>query len=219
MENKSIGSAAIFVQAVTEFIFVEDTPQQSDVIFIPGNAHPEHVLRAAALYHQGFAPYLLPSGRFAKSVGAFAGMPEEWRGTYTADYPTEWDFMRDVLRKEGVPDQAILQEDQATYTWDNAQKSRAVTDAAGITVRRGILCCHAAHARRALLYYQAAFPESEFLVCPAHRPGLRRDDWYLTERGRKRILGEVARCGAQVSEVLEDFINAEMLRASGEERP
>ena len=217
MENKQIGAAAGFVEAVTEFIFVEDAPKPSDVIFIPGNVHPEHALLAAKLYHQGYAPLLLPSGRFAKTAGAFAGVPEAYRKDYPADYDTEWAFLHDVLRKSGVPEQAILREDQATYTWDNALKSRQVTDALGLTIRRGLLCCHASHARRALLYYQAAFPETELLVCPANRPGLSREDWYLIPRGRKRILGEVARCGAQVGQVLEDFMEAEMHRACGKD--
>ncbi len=217
MENKQLGAATCFVEAVTEFIFVEDAPKPSDVIFIPGNAHPEHALLAADLYHQGYAPLLLPSGRFAKSAGAFAGVPEEYRKDYPEAYDTEWAFLHDVLRKAGVPEEAILREDQATYTWDNAVKSRQVTDALGLTVHRGLLCCHASHARRALLYYQAAFPEAELLVCPANRPGLSRKDWYLSPRGRKRILGEVARCGAQVGQVLEDFIASEMNRPCGKD--
>ncbi len=214
MENESIGSASVFIEAVTSFIFVEDPPQKADVIFIPGNSHPEHVLRAAELYHQGYAPYLLPSGRYAKTAGAFAGVPAEYRTAYAANYATEWDFMRDVLQREDVPEAAILREDEATYTWENALKSRQAADAAGLHVRRGILCCHAFHARRALFYYQAAFPESQIFVCPAHRQGLSRSDWYLTPRGRNRILGEVARCGAQLGDVLEDFIASEARRVS-----
>ena len=105
---------------------------------------------------------------------------------------------RQVLLEDGVPDSAILREDQATFTWDNARKSRQVTDAAGLDIRRAILCCKGCHARRALLYYQAAFPGTRFLVCPARCPGLNPEDWFLTPLGRETVLGEVQRLGGQM---------------------
>ena len=190
-----------FVRAVSDFVFVEDAPAASDVILIPGNSSPVHALRAAELYHQGMARYLLPSGRYTKVVGHFAGVDPAWREKYPGDYETEWAYLRAVLADAGVPDAAILREDQATYTWENAQLSRKVTDAMGLTVRRAILCCRSYHARRALLYYQAAFPETEIRVCAASVPGFNREDWYLTAEGRAMILGEVRRLGDQVKEV------------------
>lgn len=190
-----------FVRAVSDFVFVEDAPAASDVILIPGNSSPVHALRAAELYHQGMARYLLPSGRYTKVVGNFAGVDPAWREKYPGNYETEWAYLRAVLADAGVPDAAILREDQATYTWENAQLSRKVTDAMGLTVRRAILCCRSYHARRALLYYQAAFPETEIRVCAASVPGFNREDWYLTAEGRAMILGEVRRLGDQVKEV------------------
>lgn len=195
------GSAAAFLQAVTDFIFVENDPAPSDVILIPGSERTEHVLRAAALYRAGYAPFVLPSGRFSVKEGRFLG-----------DFDTEWACMRATLLAEGVPEHAILREDQATYTWENAQFSRRVADAQGLAVRRALLCCRAGHARRALLYYQAAFPEAEILVCPAQVEGEGRADWSRTAQGRARILGEVSRCGSQVAQVLEDFIAREAAR-------
>lgn len=194
---------ARFVQAVSDFIFVEDEPQRSDVIFIPGASKPEHALKAAELYHQGMADWVLPSGRFSLTVGHFAGVHERYREAYPDAYETEWHFLKDVLMRQGVPEHAILREDQATYTWENAQHSRRVTDELGLHVRQGILCCRAFHARRALVYYQAAYPETNFLVCPAHTVGLSREDWYLTPKGRERVLGEVRRLGSQINEVFE----------------
>lgn len=196
-----------FIRAVSDFIFVEDEPEPSDVIFVPGAAHPEHALRAAALYRQGMAPHVLPSGRYAKVVGRFAGLEESLRGDYPEEYETEWHFLRAVLLRSGVPDSAILKENHATFTWENAQLSRRVTDSMGLTVRKAILCCRSFHARRALLYYQAAFPEVRILVCPAKVPGLSREDWYRTAEGRERILGEVRRLGSQVNEVFEMMVS------------
>lgn len=209
MAAEGLGSAAAFVRAVTDFIFVEDDPAPAEVILVPGSAYPEHVLHAASLYRAGYAPWVLPSGRYSITTGRFAGVPEAFLGRFGGNYDTEWAYMRAVLTAEGVPESAVLREDQATYTWENAQFSRRVTDARGIRVRRALLCCRAWHARRALLYYQAAFPEAEILVCPAHVAGESREDWFRTPAGRERILGEVSRCGSQVGQVLADLIARE----------
>ena len=161
MENKQTG-AFTFIRAVTDFVFVSDAPEKADVILIPGSRHPANAIRAAELYRAGYAPYVLPSGRHGAAVDKFIGVMPEDRAAYPDDYPTEWAFLRDVLIKHGVPESAILREDEATFTWDNARKSAAVLKAQGISARTAILCCRPFHARRALLYYQTATRRSPF---------------------------------------------------------
>ncbi len=203
--------AEAFIRGVNAFVFLEDEPFQADVILTPGNANPCHAIRAAALYRQGYAPWVLPSGRYTKEVGGFRGADPAYQADYPGPYETEWAFLRAVLMREGVPDKAILREDTATFTWENAQHSRDVTDALGLKVRRAILCCHSYHARRALLYYQAAFPEADFRVCPAAISGFSREDWHLTAEGRMRILGEVRRLGDQVQDVFAMMLEQKFL--------
>ena len=210
MDNKLSLGAAGYIRAVGDFVFVEDAPEQADIIFVPGASRPEHALRAAQLYQAGLAPYVLPSGRFPKPAGRFLGVKERFRADYPGEFASEWDFLRHVLMREGVPEEAILREDQATYTWENALLSRRVTDAMGLTVRRAILCCKSFHARRALLYYQAAYPEARILVCPAALPGYGREDWYLTEKGRAVVLGEVSRLGDQIQEVFAAMLETQV---------
>ncbi len=190
-----------YVDAVTEFIFVEDAPQKADIIFVPGSPDPRHAVRAAELYCERYAPYVLPSGRFSRTEGRFAGLKPEWAQHYPGPFQTEWDFLRMVLIKHGVPEENILREDQATYTWENARFSRRLTDAMGLEIRRAILCTKPWHARRALMYYQAAYPDTEFLLCPAHGYRADRDNWYASAYGRERVLGEVLRLGGQAEEV------------------
>ena len=193
--------ADTFIRAVTDFIFVSDAPAKADVILIPGSRKVEHAIRAAELYRAGYAPWVLPSGRYTITQGYFEPLPEPLRSEYPDAYETEWHFLRAVLMKHGVPSHAILREDQATYTWQNAQRSRDVLQQAGIPCKTAILCCHAFHARRALLYYQAAMPQVRMLVCPADTPGYTSADWHLSEAGRACVLGEVARLGSQITDV------------------
>ena len=175
------------IDAITRFIFVEDAPQPAEICFIPGGPGDENVLRAAALYKEGYFPLLLPSGAHTITRAAYEGVE-----------PSEWAHMQRLLLQSGVPASAILREDQATYTWQNALFSRRITDALGLTVGTAILCCKAHHARRALTYYEMAYPETRFLVCPAPVPGLSRQDWHQTQSGMDAVFGEMQRFSQQM---------------------
>ena len=187
-----------FLNQITEFIFVEDKAEKSDMIFIPGSGFPQLAEEAAKLYHQGLAPYILPSGKYSILNGKFAGVQEK-QELYDGEYETEWEFLKDVLMKNGVPADAVLKEDQATFTWENAKFSRKVTDQAAINIRKAIICCKNYHARRALMYYQRAYPDTEFRVCPCCVDGITRDNWTESERGIKEVLAEVNRIVTQFS--------------------
>ena len=186
-----------FVQDITDFIFVEHEPEQADIIFSPGGDQGALAVTAARLYKAGYAPYVLPSGRFSKPVGhcRIPGCEER----------TEWDFLHELLVREGVPDSAILEEKKATYTYDNAIYSRKVTDSQGLSIKKAILCPQACHARRALLYYKVCFPETEFLVCPTVTREISRENWFLEEQKIDIVLGELEKCGSQFHEILKEF--------------
>ena len=194
-----------FYDGITQFIFVEDPPQKADVIFLPGGAYPEAALYAAQLYQARYAPIVLPSGKYSIVKGRFELSPQEAQKTpYAAEgCQTEWEYLSRILQQNGVPRKAILREDRAKYTYENAIYSRAVLDVAGITVKRAMLCCHAFHARRAFMYYQEQFPETEIFACPVVTRGISRSTWMQTEAGIETVLGEVERCGGQFHEILE----------------
>ena len=181
-----------FLNQITEFIFVEDKPEKSDVIFIPGSGFPQLAEEAAKLYHQGMAPYILPSGRYSILNGKFAGVQEK-KELYDGEYETEWEFLKEVLKKNQVSEEHILREDKATYTYENAIYSRKVTDCLGMKIKKAILCCKPYHARRSLLYYQLLYPETVIMVCPACPDGITRENWRETETGVEAVTGEIDR--------------------------
>lgn len=183
---------------ITNYIFLEDAPAPADVIFIPGCDRPEHAEEAARLYREGFAPLLIPSGRFAKAVGHFEGVAKGAE-RYGTDFACEADFLAEVLRQNGAPDAAILPEREATYTLENAEKTRELLlRTHGSLPKRAILCCKAHHARRSCFYYSMVFPETEILVCPTAVDGITREQWHLTPEGRRTVLGELSRMGEQI---------------------
>lgn len=187
-----------FLKQITDFIFAEHEPEKADIIFIPGNGYPHMAENAARLYREGFAPRILPSGKYSITAGKFSGVLYN-RQLYSSSYETEWEFLRDVLLRGSVPEQAILQEDQATYTYENAIFSRKVTDQEGLEIRKAILCCSSFHARRALMYYSLLFPEAEFFVCPSCPDGISRYNWQETEQGIDAVTGEITRLIRQFS--------------------
>ncbi|MDO5426141.1 MAG: YdcF family protein [Eubacteriales bacterium] len=191
-----------FYDALTDFIFVEDEPRAADLIFVPGGAWGEIALRAAALYQQGFANKILVSGKYSILQEGFAG-PQTPAAYHGQVFDTECDFLSQVLLDHGVPSTAILQEKCATYTYENAIRSRELTDRLGIYPQTAILVCQAFHARRSLLYYQLLYPDTEILVCPAVTQGTCRETWTADPVTIDRVLGEVERCGSQFHEILK----------------
>ena len=194
-----------WIEDITRFIFLEDAPQVSDVIFVPGNGHALPSELAAQLYHKGYAPRILPSGRYAIGTDGFSGQKSGAR-RYEGTFQTEWAFMRHILLENGVPDSAILREDEATYTYQNAIYSRKRTDEMQLTVRRALLCCMPVHARRARMYYETLYPDAEICVCPAPDAAITRENWMHSAEGIDTVLGELTRCGSQFHDILKDVM-------------
>ena len=204
-----------FYQCITDFIFLEDRPEKADVIFVPGGNYPDAARHAAFLYHQGYAPYILPSGKYSIVKGKFelpkqdtadrgrtgpeSGSPEDF-----GRFETECDYLCDILAQEGVPQEAVIREDQATFTYENAIYSRIKLETLDRIPERAILCCQAFHARRSLMYYQEQFSDTEFLVCPVVTRGISRDTWFQFDEGIDTVLGEVERCGSQFHQIMRD---------------
>ena len=184
------------LEEVGNFVFMENQPESADIIFVPGNSYPYMAEKAAELYRLGLAPMVLPSGRYSISAGKFSRVTGEAE-KYNGAYQTEWEFLKDVLMKNGVPENAVLREDEATFTWQNALFSRKVTDQAGLKVKKAILCCKNYHARRAFMYYQRAYPETEFLVCPCSVDEITKENWKLTQHGIDEVLAEIKRIVSQ----------------------
>ena len=191
------------IDDITDFIFLEDKLQKSDIIFIPGGSNPELGEYAAELWKQGFAPLIMPSGGVSIKTGKFNGVKSK-NELYNKDYKTDCDFLADVLIINGVSENLIIWEDSSGYTKENAIFSRRIADKNNLYIRKAILCCKSFHARRSLMCYQLAFPDTEFYIHPIpyyqYNISISKENWYKTEVGIKRVLGELQRCGNQFND-------------------
>ena len=191
-----------FLENAEEFIFAENMPEKSDIIFVPGNGYPQMAEQAATLYKAGMADWILPSGRYSVVSGKFSGVLEK-ADIYNKEYKTEWEFLRDVLVKNEVPEGKILREDHATFTYENAIYSRQVTDREHLDIKKAILCCKSCHARRALMYYKLLYPDTEFYVIPCCVDSINKYNWSKTNEGIDEVMGEITRIIKQFSIMLK----------------
>lgn len=196
------------IEDISNFIFFEDEPRKADAIMIVGGSHTEQGEKAAELWKRQYAPLVLVSGGVSIKTGKFPG-PKSKTDIYNKVYKTEYEFFTDVLLKNGVPQSAIYGEDKSSFTKENALYTKKVAAENGLSIHKAILVCKAFHARRSLMFYQMAFPDVTFYMLTINGYDITKENWYKTDYGIQRVMGELSRCGNQFA---EDFIkNKEML--------
>jgi uncharacterized SAM-binding protein YcdF (DUF218 family) len=111
-------------KAISDFIFIEDEPQKADVILVPGGSKPQLMERACALFLDGYASLILPSGGKNKAL---------------VGYTTEWNYFIEIARKMGVSEEFVLKEDKATNTYENALYLKKIIEDQKNTNKKGIV--------------------------------------------------------------------------------
>jgi uncharacterized SAM-binding protein YcdF (DUF218 family) len=167
---------------ITGYLFVSQEPEKADVILIPGSPFAEPAQRAALLYNRHYAPWLVASGNrwifHSRKNNAL----------------TECDSMVDIVMGSGVPRSAILREDRARHTLENARLSRIALDKAGVTVKTAIICCQSFHARRCYKSYSRYFKGVELLICPVPTRGVDASNWHKSPVGVFKVMTELLKC-------------------------
>ena len=170
------------LDCISDLVFVKTEIHTADIILVPGSSDPQLMEMAADLYNRGLAPFILPSGSFNPRI------PE---------YSSEWEFLKSIGVKLGVPEDKILKECQARNTFENAEFSCGIIKDNKIVVKKAILVCKGYHSRRALLTYQSIFPKGvEFFVVSI--PGsieLNENNWFMDKYKSEIVMGEVVKIG------------------------
>ncbi|SDW22375.1 YdcF family protein [Paenibacillus sp. CF384] len=159
---------------ITDLVFVEEEEiVPSDVILVPGGSHVKPMEMASELYHAGIAPYIIPSGGLNSKIEI-----------------TEWEHLKRIGISLGVPDSAILREDQARNTFDNARNSWQVINERQLSVKNAVIVCKSFFARRALMTYQTVFPPNVSFRVKPDESRISRTNWYYSEAGISAVLNE-----------------------------
>lgn len=107
------------LQVIWDYLGMHQQPQKADCIVGFGNFNTNIARRAAELYHQGFASRILFTGGLGRNTQGLLPEPEAVRFAKTA-------------MECGVPEDAILLEDQSTNTKENILFSREILENTGL---------------------------------------------------------------------------------------
>lgn len=170
-------------EAISKFLFVSDAPGPADLVFVAASPSLSSIKPAVSLYKSGLVPLILISG---------AGRMPDGR--------PEWEAYAAYAKENGVPASALLTERMARNTLENFRFGAELIAArpggwSGITTVA--LCAKPFHMRRVVMTARQHLPRGlNLLACPpAESTDLNRENWWMTERGRKRILSELTRIG------------------------
>lgn len=161
------------------FSHIEDDQQDGDCIFVAGSSR-------AVSYRLPVAVELYKKGRADKMI--FTG-GVKWNG----NDESEAIQLKNEAIKLGIPESAILAEDISVHTLENVLASLLLLDREFhlYKIKRLLVVTASWHMRRLQLTLKTYMPNwIEFTLCPADDQNTRKDNWFLSEAGRKRVESE-----------------------------
>lgn len=200
------------IDDITDFIFINSEPEKADAAFVVGGSFPEAAEIAADLWKKEIVKYVIIGGGVSIKTGCFPG-PKSKQNIYNKQYETEFEFYKDVLLINGVDENSIFGENCSAYTKQNAEFAKRVVIKNNLIIGNAIIICKSFHARRCLMFYQSYFPNIDFSVITFDGFGISKDNWFKSDYGIQRVVGELKRCGEQIS---IDDINA-VIKSNNEE--
>nr|WP_304217359.1 YdcF family protein [Fredinandcohnia onubensis] len=169
---------------LTKLLFsdIEDDFANGDCILVAGSskAVKYRVPKAVELYKKGRASKLLFSGGV------------KWE---ESDYSEAVSMKRQAMTL-GVSEKDILIEDQSLHTLENVLASLFVLNREFhlYRIKRILVVTTSYHMKRLHLTLQTYMPSwITYTLCPADDAFTRKDNWFLTELGRKRVRDEAAK--------------------------
>jgi uncharacterized SAM-binding protein YcdF (DUF218 family) len=129
-------------------------PRPADAILTLGSFDPKAAVHAARLWRAGLAPVIIMSGGIAHRGGLLE---------------TGWDksearVFADVAMGEGVPDEAILLDEQAQNTGHNFTYGRAVARVAGLDPHKILVVAKPYMTRRGFATGRKVWPEVKLVM-------------------------------------------------------
>jgi uncharacterized SAM-binding protein YcdF (DUF218 family) len=150
-------------------------PVRADAILTLGSFDVQAAVHAAALWKTGLAPVIVMSGGLAHRGGL---LDTGWTRT-------EARVFAEAARAEGVPETAILLEEEAQNTADNFILGRAVAERAGLKPQKLLVVTKPYMTRRGFATGRKAWPEAE-LVMQCEEIGVA--DYFAREADPERAL-------------------------------
>ncbi len=184
---------------IGKFIFLSENPKKADMILIPGAPIKELAEHGAYLWKEGYAPKILVSGKYYMT---YESLEDEFNRFSASSgdslgCATEAEYLTKLMVMHGVDESAVIQERDATNTFDNAKFTKRIIeeDLKDENIKHVILCCQAFHARRALMTYQSELKDIKITVCPVVTRGISISTWMDNLKSYNLVLSELRKCG------------------------
>jgi uncharacterized SAM-binding protein YcdF (DUF218 family) len=136
---------------VWDYLRLVHPPIRADAILTLGSFDVQAAVHAAALWKRGLAPVIVMSGGLAHRGGL---LDTGWSRS-------EARVFAEAAMGEGVPETAILLEEEAQNTADNFVLGRAVIERAGLNPRKLLVVAKPYMTRRGFATGRKAWPEVE----------------------------------------------------------
>ena len=136
---------------IWDYMHMNMEPEKTDCIVGFGNYNDDIALRAAELYHQGYAPKVLFTGGLGRNT------IDLWK-------ETEADRFARVAMDAGVPKEDIIIENQATNTKDNILFTKAMFEKLGMKVDSFIGVHKPFMERRIYAAMKVYWPEMKMII-------------------------------------------------------
>ncbi|MFW0861970.1 MAG: YdcF family protein [Candidatus Komeilibacteria bacterium] len=169
MDNKEI-------EKISNYIFLESTPQRADIAIVFGTRHNEVIDRTLGLYKNKLAEKILISG-----------------GTNRVTGENEAIRIKKLLVDKGVAEADIILETKSTTSLENVIFSKKLIDKKiGLNnINKIVAIVKHYHSRRALMTLKKHFPKHIKLIPVTYKiHGFDRYNWHHHEEGKKMVLAE-----------------------------
>ena len=167
-----------------EYLVVQHPLAKSDLIVCAAGGDVERGMASADLYARGLAPRIfiaretLPDGLDTLKQKGIA-------------YPESIDRVTMIFRGMGVPESAVIRDDQPVEsTFQEAERVAAfIKDKKYGSL---ILVTSPTHSRRALLTFRKAIPDQDLriLVMPTPHSGFKAEEWWKTRKYVRQVIME-----------------------------
>lgn len=169
------------IEAITDFLFIESSMNNVDLIFVFGNDWLDTMKEVKTIYEKGISDYILISGHSASKERSESEASR---------------FMRKGVEL-GIPSEVFLLEKQATNTKENMQFSLPIIEEKiGISkITKILFVCKTFHTRRVLMTAKKFLPASiEYSFYPVNdERNIRKDNWWEDSTSFERVIAEVRR--------------------------
>ncbi|MGE5674559.1 MAG: YdcF family protein [Mycobacterium leprae] len=165
------------IQEISDYLFCQDELAPADLIIVFGGKRLERADRGAELYKAGLAPRLLVTGGDKRGIGI-----------------CEAERLKERMVELGVPEEAIIVEEESVNTMENVRRSVALVESqiGWNNVGNVILVSAPYHLRRVKQAVAHYIPRStKITCCPDTRTDITRDNWWHSPEGQDLVYREL----------------------------